>query len=107
MANGLSGRRRGVIDHICAQHRQTLQHSHQVSNIIARSRRRPRRQPPVTATLRIRRGAAQADDRMGRYIDAWSRRTIAESGQADSIRDHDEVRDVTAMYEHDGPPRPH
>jgi hypothetical protein len=33
-ADVYQGNGRGVIDHICAQHLHTLQHSHQVSNIL-------------------------------------------------------------------------
>jgi SnoaL-like domain len=95
---------RGVIDHICAQHRHTLHHSHQVSNIIidlngdlAAS------ESYVTASLRIvREGQLKQMTVWSRYIDQWSRR----NGRWGlyrrlAIRDFDEIRDVTALYDHD------
>jgi hypothetical protein len=95
---------RGVIDHICAQHRHTLHHSHQVSNIIIDlDGDRAGSESYVTAALRARRGE-QLKHMMvwGRYIDQWSRRDGRWGlDKRISIRDFDEVRDVTAMYEHD------
>jgi SnoaL-like domain len=98
------GSGRGVIDHICAQHRQTLHHSHQVSNIIIDlDGDRAGSESYVTASFRVRRGEQLKHMTVwGRYIDQWSRRD--ERWGLDkriSIRDFDEVRDVTAMYEHD------
>jgi hypothetical protein len=98
------GNGRGVIDHICAQHRHTLHHSHQVSNIIIDlDGDRAGSESYVTASLRVRRGE-QLKHMMvwGRYIDQWSRRDGRWGlDKRISIRDFDEVRDVTAMYEHD------
>jgi hypothetical protein len=94
---------RGVIDHICAQHRHTLHHSHQVSNIIIDlDGDRAGSESYVTAALRVRRGE-QLKHMMvwGRYIDQWSRRDGRWGlDKRISIRDFDEVRDVTAIYEH-------
>jgi hypothetical protein len=94
---------RGVIDHICAQHRGTLHHSHQMSNIIIDlDGDRAGSESYVTATLRIRRGDKLMQMTVwSRYIDRWSRR----NGQWGldrrvAIRDFDEVREVTAMYDH-------
>ena len=94
----------GVIDHICAQHLHTLHHSHQVSNIlIDLDGDTAGSESYVTANLRVRRG-----DRLmqmsvwGRYIDSWSRRGGRWGlDRRLSIRDFDEVRDVTAMQDHD------
>jgi hypothetical protein len=98
------GNGRGVIDHICAQHRHTLHHSHQVSNIIIDlDGDRAGSESYVTACLRVRRGEQLKHMTVwGRYIDQWSRRDGRWGlDKRISIRDFDEVRDVTAMYEHD------
>jgi hypothetical protein len=95
---------RGVIDHICAQHRHTLHHSHQVSNIIIDlDGDRAGSESYVTASLRVRRGEQLKHMTVwGRYIDQWSRRNGRWGlDKRISIRDFDEVRDVAAMYEHD------
>jgi hypothetical protein len=95
---------RGVIDHICAQHRHTLYHSHQVSNIVIElDGDRAGSESYVTANLRMRRGEQLKQMSVwGRYIDRWSRRNGRWGlDQRLSIRDFDEVRDVTAMVEHD------
>ena len=98
------GNGRGVIDHICAQHRHTLCHSHQVSNIIIDlDGDRAGSESYVTATLRVRRGEQLAQITVwGRYIDQWSRRGGRWGlDKRISVRDFDECRDVTALYEHD------
>ena len=98
------GNGRGVIDHICAQHRHTLHHSHQVSNIIIDlDGDRAGSESYVTASLRVRRGEQLKHMTVwGRYVDQWSRREGRWGlDKRISIRDFDEVRDVTAMYEHD------
>ena len=95
---------RGVIDHICAQHRHTLHHSHQVSNIVIDlDGDRAGSESYVTATLRIKRGEQlQQMTIWGRYVDQWSRRQGRWGlDKRLSIRDFDEVREVVAMYEHD------
>jgi hypothetical protein len=98
------GNGRGVIDHICAQHLHTLHHSHQVSNIIIDlDGDRAGSESYVTASLRVRRGEQLKHMTVwGRYIDQWSWRDGRWGlDKRTSIRDFDEVRDVTAMYEHD------
>jgi hypothetical protein len=98
------GNGRGVIDHICAQHLHTLHHSHQVSNIIIDlDGDRAGSESYVTASLRVRRGEQLKHMTVwGRYIDQWSWRDGRWGlDKRISIRDFDEVRDVTAMYEHD------
>jgi hypothetical protein len=95
---------RGVIDHICAQHRRTLHHSHQVSNIIIElDGDRAGSESYVTATLRVRSGEQLKQISVwGRYVDQWSRRNDRWGlDRRLSIRDFDEVRDVTALYSHD------
>ena len=98
------GNGRGVIDHICAQHRSALQHSHQVSNIIIDlDADRAGSESYVTATLRVRSGEQLKQLTIwGRYIDEWSRRESRWGlDKRLSVRDFDEVRDVTSLYEHD------
>ena len=101
---------RGVIDHICAQHRHALHHSHQVSNIIIElDGDRAGSESYVTATLRVRSGDQLKQITVwGRYIDEWSRRNNRWGlDRRLSIRDFDEVRDVTATYAHDVGRRDH
>jgi hypothetical protein len=98
------GNGRGVIDHICAQHRHTLYHSHQVSNIIIElDGDRAGSESYVTASLRMRRGDQLKQMTVwGRYIDRWSKRNGRWGlDKRVSVRDFDEVRDVTVMYDHD------
>jgi hypothetical protein len=98
------GAGRGVIDHICAQHRRTLHHSHQVSNILIHlDGDEAGSESYVTAALRI-----EADGRLrqvtvwGRYIDRWSRRNRRWGlDKRLAIRDFDEMRDVTPAGSHD------
>jgi hypothetical protein len=94
---------RGVIDFICAQHLHTLHHSHQVSNIlIDLDGDRAGSESYVTASLRVRRGEKLMHMGVwGRYIDQWSRRNCRWGlDERICIRDFDEVREVTAMYDH-------
>ena len=95
---------RGVIDHICAQHRHLLHHSHQVSNIlIDLDGDRAGSESYVTASLRMRRGEQLKHMTVwGRYVDQWSRRDGRWGlDKRISIRDFDEVRDALPMYAHD------
>jgi hypothetical protein len=95
---------RGVIDHICAQHRHTLHHSHQVTNIIIDlDGDRAGSESYVMAALRIRSGEQLKQISVwGRYIDQWSRRNNRWGlDKRLSIRDFDEMRDVKALYDHD------
>lgn len=97
------GNGRGVIDHICAQHRHTLHHSHQVSNLVIElDGDRAGSEAYVTANLRVRRGEQLRQMTVwGRYVDQWSKRDGRWGlDKRVSIRDFDEVRDVSAMYEH-------
>lgn len=98
------GNGRGVIDHICAQHRQTLHHSHQVSNILIElDGDRAGSESYVTANLRMGRGDEVRQMTIwGRYVDQWSRRNGRWGlDRRVSIRDFDELREVTPVYEHD------
>lgn len=98
------GHGRGVIDHICAQHRHTLHHSHQVSNILIElDGDRAGSESYVTATLRMGRGDEVRQMTIwGRYVDQWSRRDGRWGlDRRVSIRDFDELREVTPVYEHD------
>jgi hypothetical protein len=97
------GKGRDVIDHICSQHRQTLCHSHQISNILIElDGDTAGSESYVTATLRIRRGDQLKQMTVwSRYVDRWSRRNGRWGlDKRIAIRDFDEVRDVTAMGDH-------
>jgi len=98
------GHGRGVIDHICAQHRHTLHHSHQISNVIIDlDGDRAGSESYVTASLRIMRGEQLKQMTVwSRYIDQWSRRNGRWGlDKRIAIRDFDEVRDVTSMGNYD------
>lgn len=95
---------RGVIDFICAQHRHTLHHTHQIGNILIElDGDRAGSESYVTAALRVRRGSQLLHMGVwGRYVDRWSRREGRWGLERRiAIRDFDEVREVTAMNEHD------
>lgn len=95
---------RGVIDHICAQHRRTLHHSHRVSNIIIElDGDRAGSESYVAAALRVRRGEQLLQMNVwGRYVDQWSRRNGRWGlDRRIAIRDFDEVRAVEAMGDYD------
>jgi SnoaL-like domain len=95
---------RGAIDHICAQHRRTLHHSHQVSNIlIDLEGDRAGSEAYVTASLRVRRNEQLIQITVwGRYVDRWSRRNGRWGlDHRLTIRDFDEIREVTPVHDHD------
>jgi hypothetical protein len=99
------GNGRGAMDFICAQHRKTLQHSHQVSNIlIDLDGDRAGSESYVIAALRIRRGETlQQMTIWSRYIDRWSRRNGRWGlDKRIAIRDFDEIHDVVPLGDHDG-----
>ena len=94
---------RGSIDHICAQHKHTLYHSHQMSNIIIElNGDKAGSESYVTANLRMKRGEQLLQMSVwSRYVDSWSRRNgVWGLDKRIAIRDFDEVREVKAMYEH-------
>jgi hypothetical protein len=70
------GSGRGWIDHICAEHRKFLHHSHQVTNvIIERDGNRAASESYVFATLRSKEDGNLVQRQFwARYIDAWSKR---------------------------------
>lgn len=97
-----SGTGRGVIDKICAQHRLTLGHSHQISNVIIElDGEHAGSESYVTATLRLRDGERLKQITVwSRYIDRWSRRGGRWGiDKRIAIRDFEEVREVVAMGE--------
>jgi SnoaL-like domain len=103
-ADFYQGNGRKAIDHICEQHRQTLHHSHQVSNIlIDLDGDRAGSEAYATASLRAyRNGKLFQMTIWGRYVDRWSRR----SGRWGldhrlAIRDFDEIREVTPLHHHE------
>jgi hypothetical protein len=94
---------KGVIDLICSQHRHTLAHSHQVSNIlIDLNGEQAGSESYVTATLRLQRGDQLMQIGVwGRYIDRWSRQAGRWGlDKRITIRDYDEMRPVTEMHQH-------
>jgi len=95
---------KGLIDYICAQHRNTLHHSHQVSNILIHlDGDRAGSESYVSASLRVLSGKQVRQISVwGRYIDSWSRREGRWGlDKRISIRDFDEIRDVAEMVRHD------
>lgn len=95
---------KGAIDLICAQHRHTLHHSHQVTNIlIDLDGDRAGSEAYVTASLRMLAGEQLRHIMVwSRYIDTWSRREGRWGlDKRIAIRDFDEIRDVTEMARHD------
>ena len=98
------GAGKGVIDHICAQHRKALAHSHQVSNIlIDLDGDRAGSESYFTASIRVMSGKQLRQISVwGRYIDRWSRRDGRWGlDKRIAIRDFDEIRDVAEMNRHD------
>ncbi|MCK9563830.1 MAG: nuclear transport factor 2 family protein [Bacteroidales bacterium] len=99
-ADVYQGSGRGFIDHVCAVHRRTLHHSHQVTNIIIQlDGDTAASEAYVTGTLRMMR-----DDKLfqvtawSRYIDQWSRRDGRWGiDKRVAVMDFDEIREVTAM----------
>jgi hypothetical protein len=94
------GTGRGFVDHVCAQHAQTLGHSHQMSNIIIEiDGNRAASESAVTATLRIERdGKLMQISVWSRYIDTWSKRDGRWAiDHRFAINDFDEIREVTPL----------
>jgi hypothetical protein len=94
------GSGRGFIDFVCAQHRRTLGHSHQVSNIVIElDGDRAGSESYVTANVRVQRdGQIVQMTIWSRYVDAWSRRNGRWAiDKRVTILDFDEARAVTAL----------
>ena len=103
-ASVYQGDGRGSIDHICAQHLNTLMHSHQMSNIVIElDGDRAGSESYVTANLRVKRGDALIQMSVwSRYVDSWSRREGRWGlDKRIAIRDFDEIREVKAMNDFD------
>jgi len=102
--HNFQGTGRAFIDHVCAQHRQLLMHSHQVSNILIElDGDRAGSESYVTATLRMRREEKLLQMTViSRYLDRWSRRggTWAIDHRI-AVMDMDEIREVIPMKEHE------
>jgi hypothetical protein len=102
-ADFYQGDGRGAIDHICEQHRRTLHHSHQVSNILIEvDDDRAGSESYATASLRAYRNEKLFQMTIwGRYVDRWSRRNGRWGlDHRLAIRDFDEIREVTALNNH-------
>lgn len=94
------GSGRDFVDHVCAQHAQTLGHSHQIGNIVLEiDRDTAASESSVTATLRIEQGGALMQITVwSRYIDRWSKRDGRWGiDHRISINDFDEIRPVTPL----------
>ncbi len=95
---------KGVIDLICGQHLHTLGHSHQVTNILFHlDGDKAGTESYCTATLRIRQsGKLLLMTVWTRYVDRWSRRDGRWGlDERIAVQDFDEVREATAIAEHD------
>lgn len=99
-ADYYQGPGKGVIDLICKHHLGTLNHSHQIANILIElNGDRAGSESYCTATLRIMKGDTLMQMMVWtRYIDSWSRRDGRWGiDHRVAIRDFDEIRPVTAM----------
>ena len=102
--HNFQGTGRAFIDHVCAQHRQLLMHSHQMSNILIDiNGDHAGSESYVTATLRMRRESKLLQiTAISRYVDRWSRRgEVWAIDHRIAVMDMDEIREVTPMKEHD------
>jgi hypothetical protein len=98
------GSGRGFIDNVAIQHRQLLQHSHQVTNIIIElDSDEAVSESYVTAWLRMERGGKLMQMTViSRYLDRWSRRDRRWAiDHRQVVMDMDEIREVTVMKRHD------
>ncbi len=103
-ADVYQGNGRDVIDRICKQHLHLLYHSHNVTNILIElDGERAASETYVIAALRMRRDDKLVQiDLWGRYVDQWSKRDGRWGiDKRISIRDFDEMREVTPMKEHE------
>ena len=94
------GSGRGFIDFVCEQHRKTLVHLHQVTNILIElDGDRAASESYVFSDLRFMHGEhLKQVTTWGRYLDQWSCRDGRWAiDKRLSIRDFSEVRDVAAM----------
>jgi hypothetical protein len=94
------GSGRGFIDFVCEQHRRTLTHVHQVTNILIElDGDRAGSESYVVSDLRAGQGdQVKQFTTWGRYIDQWSRRNGRWGiDKRIAIRDFSEARDVTPM----------
>lgn len=94
---------KAVIDLICKNHLHCLHHSHQISNIlIDLDGDRAGSEAYCTASLRMMQdGKLMQITVWTRYIDRWSRRDGRWGlDKRTTIRDFDEVREVTELQRH-------
>lgn len=91
---------RDFIDHVCQQHSQLINHSHQVTNIVIElSGDRAASEAYVTANLRMERGGKLMQITvLSRYLDQWSRRNGCWGiDRRQTLMDMGEIREVTPM----------
>lgn len=94
------GSGRDFIDHVCKQHAQLINHSHQLTNIIIElDGDRAASESYVFANLRLEReGKLLQFTVLSRYVDQWSKRNDRWAiDRRVAIIDMDEVREVTPM----------
>jgi SnoaL-like domain len=95
---------KGVIDLICRQHLGTLHHSHQISNILIELEGdRAASEAYCNMSMRLMKAEKLLQITVwSRYIDQWSRR--AQRWGLDrrvTVRDFDEIREVTEIQRYD------
>ena len=94
------GSGRGFIDFVCAQHRKTITHVHQVTNVLIEvDGDQAGSEAYVVSDLRFMHGhQLKQVTTWGRYVDQWSRREGRWAiDKRLAIRDFSEVRDASAM----------
>jgi hypothetical protein len=95
-----SGTGRGFVDKVLEGHRQVLNHSHQVTNIILElDGDRASSESYVFMAMRVQNGDRQQQIMVwSRYVDRWSRRDGRWGiDKRITICDFDEIRDVTTI----------
>jgi SnoaL-like domain len=96
------GSGRGWIDFICAEHRNFLHHSHQVTNVLIDvAGDKAGSEAYVIANLRqMQQGKLINRMFLARYIDTWSKRDGHWAiDRRDCVVDFSEIRDVTSLGE--------
>lgn len=104
-ADYYQGPGKGVIDRICRDHLGTLNHSHQIANILIElDGDKAGSESYCTAALRHMRGDAQFEIVVrSRYVDSWSRRDGRWGlDHRIAIRDFDDIREVKPMSKCEG-----
>lgn len=94
------GSGRDFIDHVCKQHSQLINHSHQITNIVIElNGDQAASEAYVTANLRMQRGEKLMQITvLSRYLDRWSKRDGRWGiDHRQTLMDMDEMREVNPM----------